>query len=299
MRFISLFAGIGGFDLGLERSGHECVGQVEIDSYCLKVLTKHWPNVPKHGDVRTFQGTEFGGYDLLVGGYPCQPFSNAGKRAGKDDERHLWPEVRRLIQATQPRFVLLENVSGHLSLGFGEVLEDLAESGYDAEWDCLPASSVGAPHQRDRLFIVAYPDGISRAERQPRRANQLLPRAGQGLRGREGEGQARHEPRGSGEDVAYPNDQRPQGSENGSVVKELGDARHEPTGSGATSSRQQPPMAAKGARLGGAWSPEPDVGRVADGIPSRVDRLRALGNAVVPQVAEWIGHRLKAIEDGY
>jgi DNA (cytosine-5)-methyltransferase 1 len=161
LRFVSLCAGIGGIDIGLERAGHQCVGQVEIDPFCQKVLAKHWPDVPRLEDVRLFWGDEFGDFDLLVAGYPCQPFSHAsaGRRKGEHDERHLWPEISRLVFMVQPKFVLLENVPAHLELGFGTVLGDLAESGYDAEWQCLPASSFGAPQPRDRLWLVAYPHG--------------------------------------------------------------------------------------------------------------------------------------------
>jgi DNA (cytosine-5)-methyltransferase 1 len=159
--FVSLFAGIGGVCLGLERAGHQCVGQVEIDPYCQRVLTKHWPEVLKHDDVRTFEGHEFGPFDLLTAGYPCQPFSHAGDQKGDSHAAHLWPEVARVIRRVRPRRVLLENVTGHLTIGFGDVLGTLAEIGYDAVWDCLPASAVGAPHERDRVWIVAYPNGDS------------------------------------------------------------------------------------------------------------------------------------------
>jgi DNA (cytosine-5)-methyltransferase 1 len=163
MRFISLCAGIGGIDRGLEQAGHECVGQVEIDPFCRQVLAKHWPHIPQLEDVRSFRGHEFGEFEMLVAGYPCQPFSHAsaGRRKGEQDERHLWPEINRIVRTVQPQFVLLENVPAHLELGFGTVLADLAESGYDAEWQCLPASSLGAPQPRDRLWVVAYPNGYS------------------------------------------------------------------------------------------------------------------------------------------
>ena len=158
MTFVSLFAGIGGIDLGLERAGHQCVGQVEIDPYCQKVLAKHWPHVPLIGDVRDFHGHEFGPFDLLTAGYPCQPFSHAGDQQGDQHQHHLWPEVARIIRNVRPRYVFLENVYAHLHLGFDTVLGDLASSGYDATWDCIPASAVGAPHERDRLWVIAYPD---------------------------------------------------------------------------------------------------------------------------------------------
>jgi DNA (cytosine-5)-methyltransferase 1 len=272
MKFVSLFAGIGGFDLGLERAGHECVGQVEIDPYCTRVLAKHWPEVPRHDDVRTFQGTEFGPFDLLTGGYPCQPFSVAGNRAGESDERHLWPEVHRIIRNVRPAYVFLENVPGHLSLGFGRVLGDLAESGYDAEWDCIPATAVGAPHRRDRLWIVAYP--ARDEQRGVRRARQRV------VDGSTGPG---------GVDEL--------GTDTPQMADAQGQRRRRPIFTPPHVVNNRPEPTHRDARTGRNqewWATEPDVGRVAHGVPARMDRLRTLGNAVVPQVAELIGRRLPA-----
>ena len=228
MKFVSLFAGIGGIDYGLERAGHTCVGQVEIDPYCTRVLEKHWPHTPRIRDVKNFAGHEFGPFGLLAGGYPCQPFSHAGDQQGASHEHHLWPEVERIIRVTRPRFVLLENVVGHLSIGFDQVLADLAAIGYDATWDCIPASAVGAPHQRDRLWVVAYPDSYS--------------------------------------EPAEPVD-----------VEALWGA---------------PPAGVRWPE----WTPDPATLGMDDGLPRGMDRRRvkALGNAVVPAVAELIGRRLPA-----
>jgi DNA (cytosine-5)-methyltransferase 1 len=157
----SLFSGIGGLDLGLERAGMNVVWQSEIDPYACRVLAKHWPHVPNLGDVTTIDWSTVERPDLICGGYPCQPFSLAGVRRGEDDPRHLWPHFRDAIRHLRPRFALLENVPGHLSLGFGRVLGDLAELGYDCEWDCIPAAAVGAPHLRYRVFVVAYADSAS------------------------------------------------------------------------------------------------------------------------------------------
>lgn len=148
-------------DLGLERAGMVCKWQVEIDDYARRVLAKHWPSVPKWDDVRTFPPTKVGwGVDLIAGGFPCQPHSTAGKRGGTEDERWLWPEFARIIRSLHPTFVLVENVPGLLSVQdgevFGLVLGELASLGYDAEWSCLSACSMGAAHTRDRVFIVAY-----------------------------------------------------------------------------------------------------------------------------------------------
>jgi len=160
----SLFSGIGGIELGLQRVGMQIKWMVEYDPYCQKVLEKHWPDVRRYGDVRDITELEY--VDLIAGGIPCQPISVAGARMGTDDERWLWPEFRRIIRMVRPEFVLMENVSGLLSINngrlFGGILSDLASCGYDAEWDCIPAAAVGAPHRRDRVFIVAYSQGSGR-----------------------------------------------------------------------------------------------------------------------------------------
>jgi DNA (cytosine-5)-methyltransferase 1 len=157
--FGSLFTGIGGFDLGFERAGLECKWQVEIDTYCQQVLWEHWPNISKWDDVRTFPpdfSNEWN-VDVICAGFPCQPFSCAGKMLGADDERNLWPQTIRIIRVLRPSIVVLENVPALLANEyFGTILADLAACGFDAEWDCLPAFAFGAPHYRDRLFIVAY-----------------------------------------------------------------------------------------------------------------------------------------------
>lgn len=221
----SLFSGIGGIDLGLERAGMRVIWQSEIDPYASRVLAKHWPDVPNLGDITEVDWSTVERPDLICGGYPCPPFSFAGRRAGTDDPRHLWPHFADAIRHLRPRWVLLENVPGHLSLGFDEVLADLAALGFDAEWELLPAAAFGAPHLRYRLFVVAYPSGG----------------------------------RGPGDGL------RPGWSSSG--------------GRGPT-----PPDTSRG-----WWESEPEVGRVAARVPSRVDRLRCLGNAVVPQVAEYVG----------
>lgn len=157
----SLFSGIGGFDLGLERVGFKIEWQVEIDDYARRVLHKHWPNVPCYGDIRSIDWATVAPVDVLCGGFPCQDLSYAGKRAGlrEGTRSGLWFEYLRAIRILRPKYILVENVPGLLTNhALGRVLRDLAESGYDAEWDCLPASSVGSPHRRDRVWLLAYPN---------------------------------------------------------------------------------------------------------------------------------------------
>jgi len=155
LRVGSLFTGYGGLDIAV---GGDLAWYSEIDKPACKVLQTHYPNVPNLGDIKKVNWSHVEPVDVITGGYPCQPFSHAGLRKGKNDERHLWPYVKDAINALRPRYAILENVAGHVSLGFGDVLADLATIGYDAEWGIIRASDVGAPHQRKRLFIIAHPN---------------------------------------------------------------------------------------------------------------------------------------------
>jgi DNA (cytosine-5)-methyltransferase 1 len=157
LRFGSLFSGIGGMDLGLERAGMECVWQVEINSYRRRILHRHWPGVPKFNDVREVKQYDLRRADLIAGGFPCQDISLAGLHAGLSGERSgLWLEMFRIVRELRPKYVLVENVSALLNRGAGRVLADLASIGFDAEWETLRASDFGASHRRERVFIVAY-----------------------------------------------------------------------------------------------------------------------------------------------
>jgi DNA (cytosine-5)-methyltransferase 1 len=166
LKLLDLFSGIGGFSLGLERSGYfETVAFCEIEPYCRQVLAKHWPEVLCYEDVRTLTAEVLAAdrieVDAICGGFPCQDISFAGAGAGLAGERSgLWSEIRRLVGELRPKFVIVENVSALLGRGLGTVLGDLASLGYDAEWHCIPASAVGAPHRRDRVWIIAHPVGV-------------------------------------------------------------------------------------------------------------------------------------------
>jgi len=308
--FGELFAGIGGFSLGLERAGMKCKWQVEIDPYATAVLSKHWPDVPRHDDVRTFPPThthtqDFS-VDLICGGFPCQDISVAGKGAGLAGERSgLWNDFARIIRAVRPRWVVIENVPALTARGLGTVLGDLAEIGFDAEWHCIPASAVGAPHQRERIWIVAVwnsdskrsdlqcvsdsKDGreISQASRRqpPRVSGAPHVADAKSISGRPRFCQA-----GSQPDGHQPCDS------SGNVADATGSRQEGDRTAWDEESRQSPstPVAANRSRDGndGWWSVEPNLGRVAHGVPFRVDRLRCLGNAVVPQVVEVIGRAI-------
>lgn len=273
MTFGELFAGIGGFSLGLERAGMTCKWQVEIDTYATAVLKKHWPEVPKHEDVRTFPPQGDHSVDLICGGFPCQDISVAGKGAGLAGARSgLWHEFARIIGEIRPRYVIVENVAALLARGMGTVLGDLSTLGYDAEWHVIPASAVGAPHRRERVWIVAHAEVINR-------------RAGlrQDARPRQQTSGCRIESCNDGCDVADADEPGLEGRDRPSDVElHGGPGQVRPTGAGRV----------QGWGGNGWWSVEPDVGRVAHGVPARVDRLRCLGNAVVPQVVEIIGRAI-------
>ena len=274
MTFGSLFAGIGGFDLGLERAGMTCRWQVEIDPFCRAVLAKHWPEVPRYDDVRTVGVDTLERVDVLCGGFPCQDISDAGRRVGIGGARSgLWSEYARLIGELRPRYVLVENVTALLVRGFGRVLADLAARRYDAEWDCLPASAFGAPHRRDRIWILAYPAefGWHELASEARRATGPTP-----------SGYVRTKP----DLLAYAPKLH---SDGGGLYREHA-TREVPE---SRDGRGSPGDVGPGATQ---WGVEPDLGRVAYGVPARVDRLRGLGNAVVPQIAEWLGRRILAAE---
>ena len=264
MRFGSLFTGIGGLDLGLERAGMTCAWQVEINQYCRRVLEKHWPHLERLADVRECGAHNLEPVDLICGGFPCQPHSVAGKRRGAADDRNLWPEYRRIIAELRPRYVLGENVPGIITTMLDEVLSDLACEGYACATIILPAVAFDAPHRRDRVFIVAYAQQVRLCGMQASRDARAL------------ESAARQ--------TCTTRRQQTEGSRH--CCQDVADADSEQAGWAAITRPQR-----------NQWAVEPDVGRVADGVPRRMDRLRALGNAVVPQVAEWIGRRILGYEE--
>lgn len=268
----SLFAGIGGFDLAAERVGFQVKWQVEIDDYATRVLEKHWPDVRRFRDVRDVGRHNLEPVDIICGGFPCQDISSAGAKAGLSGEQSgLWFEMSRIIRELRPRYVVVENVADLLARGLGTVLRDLAESWYDAEWDCIQAAAVGAPHGRDRLWIVAYPH-----------ANQ-----GGCEVGRECHGQA----------TQGASDGCPRGHYLDGLRAYVSDADSEAEATRARRWTRQGVDFARwraDARQRAGWETEPDVCRVADGLSPGLDnaRLAALGNSVVPFIPEWIFRRI-------
>ena len=356
MKVLDLFSGIGGFALGLERAGMETVAFCEYDEKARLVLKKHWPDVPMYNDVRTLTGeqlekdgiTDIG---LICGGYPCQPFSVAGKRKGQADDRHLWPEFFRLIKEIRPTWVIAENVAGHINMGLDSVLADLESEAYQCQTFLIGACAVDAQHRRYRVWIVAWNSngGNVGKEREIQErestdscgictdvAYSELTGSGEDNggtdRGRsETESEAVQQENGEayasdvgkgGKVVAHsdsvnwsPNEGKPnakadgrdKSSGGGKVVaytecqRQQGQRINERSSNTTEDKTRQASWFINGSERRsqpGNWLPEPSVGRVANGVPGRVDRLKQLGNAVVPQIPEVIGRFIMEIENG-
>ncbi len=276
LRILDLFSGIGGFSLAARWvGGFETVQFVERDPFCQRILHKHWPDVPIHDDICTFQ-PQPGSADVVVGGFPCQDISTAGKQAGiKDGTRSgLFYELMRVVRLVGPRYIVLENVAAIVSNGLDTVLGEMAAAGFDAEWACIPAADVGACHRRDRWWCVAYAshmfsDGRPPGhDREPRR--QSVPQSGNS----DSKGYAPH-----------PHRQRQQERQPAAITGGPGW-----TGWGDAARRLNPDWR--------SYLSEPVLRRGDDGLSGRVDRLRALGNAVVPQVAAIPLARVRELHDG-
>jgi DNA (cytosine-5)-methyltransferase 1 len=260
LRHVDLCSGIGGFALGFEWA--ELSSPVlfcDIEPWSRKILAKHWPDVPIAEDVKELAGDpdrNVPDCDILTAGYPCQPFSLAGKRGGSEDDRHIWPHILQIVASKRPAWCVFENVYGHLTLGLDQVLSDLEVEGYATRPFIVPACGVDAPHKRDRIWIIAKNMGDTSRSRQQR------------YNGR-GSGK---EPENGCQDVADTDDA----------------GRKEQRWPQPAQPKHQAPQ------CGSGWLPEPAVGRVAHGIPRRVDRLKGLGNAIVPQIAMRIGQTIRS-----
>ena len=320
MAHVDLCSGIGGFALGFEWAElSKPVLFCDIEPWSRQILAKHWPDVPIAEDVKELANDPtriihaIGDRpSILTAGYPCQPFSQAGQRRGSEDDRHIWPEIFSIVQQVRPDWLVCENVSGHITMGLDEVLSDLADkANYAVQTFHLGAVSVDAPHRRMRLWIVA---------RNVADANRLNRRAVQEPQGRRKENPIkRQSPSNSSSDVADAQSVRTgksrhahktEGSTESSATQPHGSSadvadaqskRLEDDGRrgelGRERDRRRVPTQSSGEKRSNTWKPEPPVGRVANGIPRRVDRLKGLGNAIVPQIAMRIGQTIKAVED--
>ena len=285
MKVLDLFSGIGGFSLGLEWAGMSTVAMCEKDPYCRKILAKHWPHLTIHEDIRNLDGNQYAdSIDVVCGGFPCQPFSVAGKQRGSDDDRHLWPEMLRVIQESRPRWVIGENVLGFINMALDDVQADLEREHYTVRKFVLPAVAVDARHRRDRVFVIAYANSPSIwdiSERQAQRRDHL--QAGR---------QTFTPHHGASQSLAYSHDTRIQGSEKPRSHEEIG---KEPNDQHLERCSRSSVRLSNTERQT-CWLPEPRVCRVAHGVPNRVDRIKGLGNAVVPQLIQAIGELVLAAD---
>ena len=361
LKVIDLFSGIGGFALGLQSTGYfKTIQFVENEKWCQKILAKNFPGVPIHDDVKTFQGY---GADVVVGGFPCQPFSIAGKQKAVQDDRHLWPDMFRVIKETRPRWVIGENVRNIVSISDGMVLEqvylDLESQGYEVQSFIIPASAVNAPHQRYRTWIVAHSEynGLSTTKigsgieetvyEKPTRQNGTF-----NFKGTSGISETtrnventrrsswRKQPtrntesirRGPSEKTKWSThtDQTARSSERTKTLAHTDSQRQQEQCWSVTDEEKRIKLECSSSKefdvahtdsqrgcmwetdrqdaedvgqsskcqISGYWDSEPNVGRVVNGLPNRVDRLRGLGNAIVPQIAYQIGKAIMEAEDG-
>lgn len=353
MAHVDLCSGIGGFALGFEWAGlSRPVLFCDIEPWSRKVLAKHWPDVPIAKDVKELASDParlVPDCDILTAGYPCQPFSVAGKQRGTEDDRHIWPFISQIIAHKRPAFCVLENVYGHVALGLDEVLADLEAQDYATRAFIVPACAVNAPHRRDRLWIIGK--NVGNSEHDGSSASEVSGKHGQDeARGAEGQSASEQSEGASepGHDANVGNassgrrsgnDRRRSGQELANRCQDVADTQGrsernvgenigpssgkintptDPSGfsgginrpkdwetmadtdnAGCKEQRRGQPAQAQheAAKCGDWWAVEPAVGRVAHGIPGRVDRLRGLGNAIVPQIAMQIGLTIKAVRD--
>jgi DNA (cytosine-5)-methyltransferase 1 len=285
LRHLDLFSGLGGFSLGLEATGgFETVAFCDIEKFSRKVLKKHWPNVKQYKDIKelTYEQIKedtLAPIDIITGGYPCQPFSVAGSQRGEKDKRHLWPDMFRIVKECKPTWVIGENVSGHIKLGLDTVLQDLESEGYSVRAFSISASSIGANHQRERVWIIAH-SNMENTRQHGGRIESTWNTESFGSRTSEETKRSANSSQinGSGEgasSMAESSDTNSQGLQGRRSEQQLRkDETERPTSWDSW------------------WEFEPNVGRVANGIPNRVDRLKGLGNSLVPAIPFIIGQSI-------
>lgn len=305
MKVLDLFSGIGGFSLGLERAGIETVAFCEMDKYCQKVLKKHWPDIPMYPDVCKLKGKDFKNVEIITGGFPCQDISVAGqkkgfKHDGKRTRSGLWEEYKRLIKEIRPRYAIIENVANFRSLGLNQVVKDLWSIGYACEWHIISARSIGAPHLRERIWVITYPN------------SDTLQLQSRGSSGKSGEEKVFSRKVSRDGEVADTTSEGVQGLRlSGGIKKE----ESEFINFGFTPNSDMPRLwksfasekeksewwAEATASFCDWWKTEPGICRVDDGISERMERhrerirkerIKMLGNSIVPQIAELIGREI-------
>ena len=310
MKVLDLFSGIGGFSHGLDRVGFKTVAFCEMDKYCKLVLQKHWKGVKIYNDVKELKGEEIikehGTIDIVVGGFPCQPFSIAGARKGTDDNRHLWPEMFRIIKELKPRWVIGENVRNIISIQNGMVFEnvctDLEGEGYEVRAFNIPAAGVGAPHKRERVWIVANSRCTLRQGSELERENANEGGQENANQHQRSSGTPEHNVANTNTRLSEQSNQEVQARGNTlnssceDVANTNGERQQEQCGTESVQKEGNEPQRSSSQARHTGWESEPDVGRVAHGLSGRVHRLKALGNSIVPKIAEEIGRAIAIAE---
>ena len=322
---LDLFSGIGGFALAAGWAGYNTIGFCEVEDHPRRILSSRFSGVPIHGDIRELNGSDYQGVSLITGGYPCQPFSQAGKRQGAADDRHLWPEMLRVVKQARPAWVLAENVAGHITLGLDEVLADLEGEGYAARAVVIPACAVNAPHRRDRVWIIAKNAGGANSDSKPvMPVNDEAPELQSNVAHSKHDGLSTSKGKHTGDQQQSGWSKESAGTEQSAgsssrpvIQSDVADTdckrrrlrhtvRQDAENVGQPSRCTQHGQGEPFSRLGGVvnglssgldmprrWSEtwEDEVPRVTVGAKNRTQRLKALGNAIVPQVAyELIRH---------
>ena len=301
IRHVDLCSGIGGFALGFEWAGLSYpVMFCDIEKWSRHIVAKHWPDVPIAEDVKELANDPDGlipDCDIVTAGYPCQPFSVAGQRRGTEDDRHIWPHILSIVQRKRPSWCVFENVYGHVSMGLDEVLSDLEGQGYATRPFIIPAVACDAPHRRDRVWIIARNVGNTQHNGS---SSSALQGSFEETSNNNTQGQIK-----ASQSEGASQSKNSEGMEASTRAKNVADTKRklqqgsmsQGNASDTKTPREGQTVEPVNGSVGGIWLPEPPVGRVANGIPRRVDRLKGLGNAIVPQIAMRIGQTIKAVED--